>query len=148
MMYISMGYPAEDDERKILSAKPGQRNPKNLQPVINKTTLLEMQAQVDEVIFEPVLIDYVIQIVNATRNSGNISLGVSPRGGLILQQAARARAFLNGRDYCIPDDIKQLAIPVLCHRIIAQTLNGSRARKVSDTAPLISEILENQLIPI
>jgi MoxR-like ATPase len=148
MMYISMGYPAQEDERKILRTKPGQRNPKNLKPVIDKTTLLKMQSQVDEVVFESVLIDYVIQIVTATRNSNNIALGVSPRGGLILQQAARARAFLSGRDYCIPDDVKQLAVPVLCHRIIPQSRNGANSRKVSDTAPLISEIIENQLIPI
>jgi len=75
-------------------------------------------------------------------------LGVSPRGGLILQQAARARALVYNRDYCIPDDIKQLAVPVLCHRVIPESHHGTHKRAVSDTSAIIAEIVERMEIPV
>lgn len=148
MMYVSMGYPSEEDERRLLSSFSTRSAARDLKPVLEKSDLAELQNQVDEVKIEPVLTDYVLSIITATRNSKHLSLGISPRGGLILQQAARARALFHGRQYCIPDDIKQLAAPVLCHRVIPESRHGTHKRSAADTAPIIMDIVENQEVPV
>jgi MoxR-like ATPase len=148
MMYISMGYPEPDDERKLLSQASPIQNIRNIKAVLDKNDILELQRKAEAVTIEPILTDYILNVVTATRESAHLALGVSPRGGLILQQAARARALVYGRDYCIPDDIKQLAVPVLCHRIIPESRHGTHKRAVSDTSAIINEIVERMEIPV
>jgi len=148
MMYISMGYPEPDDERKLLTQVSPIQNIRNIKAVLDRNDILELQRKAEAVTIEPILTDYILSVVTATRESPHLALGVSPRGGLILQQAARARALVYGRDYCIPDDIKQLAIPVLCHRIIPESRHGTHKRAVSDTSAIINEIVERMEIPV
>lgn len=148
MMAISMGYPSLEDERKLLGNANPTKAIRAITPVLSKSDVLTLQQKTQEVRVEPVLIDYILSIVTATRESKYLSLGVSPRGGLVLQQAAQGRAFLHGRDYCIPDDIKQLAEPVLCHRVIPESRHGAHKRLVGDTASIISEIIEKTGIPV
>ncbi|NIQ03492.1 MAG: AAA domain-containing protein, partial [Nitrospinaceae bacterium] len=137
MMYVSMGYPNPEDERKLLTQKSPSQNIRDIQPVLDKDDVMELQRQAEAVKVEPVLIDYIMNVITATRDSEYLSLGVSPRGGIILQQAARARALVYGRDYCIPDDIKQLAVPVLCHRVIPESRQSTHKRTVADTSGII-----------
>ena len=146
MFYISMGYPSPDDERRLLQEQSTRPNPASIETVLEKDEVLELQAKVNSVRIEPVLTDYILNIITATRENSNFSLGVSPRGGLIFQQALRARALVCGRDYCTPDDVKHLAIPVLCHRVIPQSHNLSR--RFADTAILIRQILEQVSVPV
>ena len=148
MMYISMGYPEPDDERKLLTQASPIQNIRDIKAVLDKNDVLELQRQAEAVTIEPILTDYILNVVTATRESSHLALGVSPRGGLILQQAARARALVYGRDYCIPDDIKQLAMPVLCHRVIPGSRHGTHKRTVSDTFAIITEIIERMEIPV
>ncbi len=148
MMYISMGYPEPDDERKLLTQVSPIQNIRNIKAVLDRNDILELQRKAEAVTIEPILTDYILSVVTATRESPHLALGVSPRGGLILQQAARARALVYGRDYCIPDDIKQLAVPVLCHRIIPESRHGTHKRAVSDTSAIINEIVERMEIPV
>lgn len=148
MMYISMGYPSPEDERRLLSTHPSLRNARELKPVLSKSELIDLQNHADRVKIEPVLVDYILSIVTATRSSKHLSLGVSPRGGLILQQAAKARALIQGRDYCIPDDIKQLAGPALSHRVIPASHHGTHKRSVADTAPIIMDIVDQLEVPV
>jgi len=148
MMYISMGYPEPDDERKLLTEVSPIQNIRNIKAVLDKNDILELQRKAEAVTIEPILTDYILSVVTATRESPHLALGVSPRGGLILQQAARARALVYGRDYCIPDDIKQLAVPVLCHRIIPESRHGTHKRTVADTSAIINEIVERMEIPV
>lgn len=148
MMYISMGYPSPEDERRLLSTHPSLRNARELKPVLSKSELIDLQNHADRVKIEPVLVDYILSIVTATRSSKHLSLGVSPRGGLILQQAAKARALIQGRDYCIPDDIKQLAGPALSHRVIPASHHGAHKRSVADTAPIIMNIVDQLEVPV
>ncbi len=148
MMYISMGYPEPDDERKLLTQASPIQNIRDIKAVLDKNDVLELQRQAEAVTIEPILTDYILNVVTATRESSHLALGVSPRGGLILQQAARARALVYGRDYCIPDDIKQLAMPVLCHRVIPESRHGTHRRTVSDTFAIITEIIERMEIPV
>jgi len=148
MMYISMGYPEPDDERKLLTQASPIQNIRDIKAVLDKNDVLELQRQAEAVTIEPILTDYILNVVTATRESSHLALGVSPRGGLILQQAARARALVYGRDYCIPDDIKQLAMPVLCHRVIPESRHGTHKRTASDTFAIITEIIERMEIPV
>ncbi len=148
MMYVSMGYPEPDEERKLLGIQSPSRNIREVDAVLSREDVLDLQKQAEAVTLEPVLIDYIMNIILATRESKHLSLGVSPRGGLILQQAARARALVHGRTYCIPDDIKQLAVPVLCHRVIPQSHHGTHQRTVADTSAVITEIVDKMEIPV
>jgi MoxR-like ATPase len=148
MMYISMGYPGPDDERKLLTQTSPIQNIRDIQAVLDKSDILELQRKAEAVTVEPLLTDFILNVITATRESSHLALGVSPRGGIILQQAARARALVYGRDYCIPDDIKQLAVPVLCHRVIPESHHGTHKRTVSDTSAIISEIVERMEIPV
>jgi len=148
MFYISMGYPSQDEERRLLQEQSTRPNPASIQPVLKREEVLKLQMLVNSVNIEPVLTDYILNIITATRESPNLALGVSPRGGLIFQQALRARALVCGRDYCTPDDVKHLAIPVLCHRIIPQSHNLSHKRRFADTATIIHQILEQVSVPV
>lgn len=148
MMYVSMGYPSLEDERRLLSRPSEHYRPRDVSPILEKEDILHLQKETEEVTIDSSLVDYLLSIVTASRNSKHLSLGVSPRGGLILQQAARARALLHGRRYCIPDDIKRLAVPVLCHRVIPESHNGNYQRRYADTAAIIQDILEGVEIPI
>ena len=148
MMCISMGYPAPGDERKLLTQRSPSQNIRDIDAVLDKADVLDLQRQAEAVKIEPVLTDYSLNVITATRESPHLALGVSPRGGLILQQAARARALVYGRDYCIPDDIKQLAIPVLCHRVIPESRHGTHKRAVSDTSAIITDIMDQMEIPV
>jgi MoxR-like ATPase len=144
MLYVSMGYPSIEDERRLLNtARP---DPASIDVILNKEDVLQLQAQVDQVKIEPLLTDYILNIITATRDNPHLTLGVSPRGGLIFQQAIRARALVHGRDYCTPDDVKSLAAPVLCHRVIPES--HSNSRRFSDTATIIDKILEQLAVPV
>ena len=148
MMYISMGYPQPDDERKLLAQSSPAQNIRNIKAVLDKNDILELQRKAEAITIEPILTDYILNVITATRETPHLALGVSPRGGLILQQAARARALVYDRDYCIPDDIKQLAVPVLCHRVIPESRHGTHKRAVADTSAIINEIVERMEIPV
>jgi len=148
MMFISIGYPSMEDERWLLTRNPLRRNPADLSSVLGREDLIKLQTQVDTITIEPILVDYILSILTETRNSEHLALGVSPRGGLILQQAARASALLHGRDYCIPDDIKELAVPVLSHRVIPESHHRQSNRRLKDTAAVITDILDKIEIPV
>lgn len=144
MLYVSMGYPSIEDERRLLStARP---DPASINALLIKEDVLQLQAQVDQVKIEPLLTDYILNIITATRDNPHLTLGVSPRGGLIFQQAIRARAFIYGRNYCTPDDVKALAAPALCHRVIPES--HSQMRRFADTATIIENILEQLTVPV
>lgn len=148
MMFISMGYPSIEDERWLLTRNPSRRNPADLSPVLAREDILSLQRQVETVNIEPILVDYILSIVTETRNTAHLELGVSPRGGLILQQAAKACALFHGRDYCIPDDIKELAVPVLAHRVILESHHRQPSRRARDAAAIIADILNNIEVPV
>jgi len=92
--------------------------------------------------------DYALEIVARTRQSDQLSLGVSPRGTLMLQRAAQARAFLDGRDFCLPDDFKQLAVSVFSHRVVASSRHASLQKKSETTEAVLREIVESVAVPL
>jgi len=118
MMKLSMGLPTMEEEQAILH-RFGKEDPLNsLAAVISREEFLSMKQQAEEVYIHESLEKYLVEIVAATRKSDKIMTGVSPRGTLALLHCAKAYAALSGRDYCIPDDIKHLAVPVLAHRLV------------------------------
>jgi MoxR-like ATPase len=115
---VSLGYPAAEDERRILALHAGRRPVEEIEPVTGPAELLALRHRFAEVHVSEAVTDYVIRLVQATRQHPRIELGASPRAGLILYELARVRAAVHGRDYVLPDDVKALAVPVLAHRLI------------------------------
>src|SRR5438105_12346276 len=107
-----------------------------------------MQDAVAHVKVDASLHDYALEIVNRTRKSEQLALGVSPRGTLMLQRAAQARAFLDGRDYCLPDDFKQLAVSIFSHRVVASSRHASLQKKSETTDSVLRDIVESVPVPL
>ena len=151
LMRIKMGYPSPETEREILRKRVGVRgeNPLDaLEPVADVSEVLIMQDEVAHIKVDSSLHDYALEIVNRTRNSDLLALGVSPRGTLMLQRAAQARAFLDGRDYCLPDDFKKLAVPVFSHRVVASSRHASLQKKSETTESVLRDIVESVRVPL
>jgi MoxR-like ATPase len=121
LMRISLGYPSPDDESRILQKQPARTALPDLTPVMESDEVLALQRKTDEVKLAHELVDYIIAIATATRNSEDLQVGVSPRGALALAAAARATALVAGRDYCVPDDGVSNVLPVCAHRVISRT---------------------------
>jgi MoxR-like ATPase len=118
LLRMSMGYPAREDELRMLSDRSIRRRDEvALEPVVDRETLLEMQAACERVhVSEPVGL-YIVDIVTATRDAPTVQVGASPRGSLALLKLSRCRAALDGRDYVTPDDVKAVTVPALAHRL-------------------------------
>ena len=148
LMRIKMGYPSHETEKEILRKRANDDPLHSLQPVADVAEVLAMQEAVAQVKVDSSLQDYALEIVNRTRKSDQLALGVSPRGTLMLQRAAQARAFLDGRDYCLPDDFKQLAVAVFAHRVVTSARHASLQRKSETTETALREIVESVRVPL
>ena len=118
MMKLSIGYPDFSDERSMVENFLSHKLTSKLNPVIDGEIIIQMQKEVEEVKVDSDLIQFVVKIVQETRKDNHIYLGASPRATLALLRAAQAEAYLRGRNYCIPDDIIKMVLPVISHRII------------------------------
>jgi MoxR-like ATPase len=115
---------------------------------MNAEDVLELQEEVRQVRMDDALMDYLLEIVEATRKSEVLDLGISPRGSLALYRAAQALAFTEDRDYCIADDIKGLVIPVFGHRIIVSSRYSSRLRRGEESDTVLAEIIKGIRVPV
>ncbi len=127
MMRVRIGYPDKDTEREILRTQPSRTRLEQLEPVMSGDDLVVLQRQTLDVRVDEEILEYVLSLAEATRLSGELTIGLSPRGSLALVQAARASALLDGRDYVVPDDVKGLATAVCAHRLMTEAVaqNGS-----------------------
>ena len=107
-----MGYPDRESEKNIIRNNAGASPVDSMAPMMDAADVLAMQDAVSHIKVEESLLDYALEIVERTRQTEQLSLGVSPRGAVMLHRAAQARAFLEGRDFCLPDDFKRLIVPV------------------------------------
>jgi len=148
LMRIKMGYPSHETERQILQSHAKDHSAADLEPIADVADVLAMQEAVLRVKVDSSLLDYALEIVNRTRKSDQLTLGVSPRGTLMLQRAAQARAFLEGREYCLPDDFKQLAVSVFSHRVVASTRHASLQKKSETTELVLREIVDSVRVPL
>jgi MoxR-like ATPase len=130
MLSLSLGYPGADEELQMLQNLQHGVKVGDLQPCMTLAEVSQLREICSQVKVETVLQQYILELVRATRQDEEITLGVSPRGTVALQKATQALAFLLGRDYAIPDDVKFLAPYVLCHRLIPR--GGRNARSIVD----------------
>jgi len=147
MMRIDIGYPSREDEKRILIEQQERMPLDDLRPVMTASEVSAIQKQVRAIRVDDSLRDYLLAIVHATRESRRLRLGVSPRGAGALQRAAQAHAFLDHRDYVLPDDIKRLAGPVFGHRIVLDSaLPGEGSAKERER--VLEDILESVEVPL
>ncbi len=146
MLCISIGYPDFDVEKEVLNRHRSGEPVESLEPVLDAAQLAELQMQVRDVRVDDAISDYLLRIVTATREHAELTLGVSTRGALTLSRATQARAFLENRDYVTPNDVKQLAVPVLAHRVVCRGLvrEGQRER----ARGVIRQILDDTRVPM
>lgn len=142
---LTMGYPDEQSERKLLKGISDEHPITSLKPVSGQDELDSVLKQVKEVEIEDSVLQYIISIVNETRSHRDIQLGVSPRGSIALMETARALAGIRGRRFVIPDDVKETACDILSHRIIIKPEARLMRRTNRD---VINEIVESLPIPI
>jgi MoxR-like ATPase len=146
LMRIEIGYPSREDERRVLSSQRLANPLDRLGPVLDGEDVVGIQGSVREVRVDDSIADYVLEIVSRTRRAEELEIGVSPRGSLSLSRAAQALALLEGRDYCLPDDVKRLAVSVLAHRVIrraALATGGSKGER-----EVIRRIVEATPVPV
>lgn len=148
LLRIKMGYPENDAEKDILRRQNSQPDVSLLQPVMRAEDIVEAQMRVGGVRVDESLLDYIMAIVEASRRSEFLLIGVSPRGSLALRRAAQAIAYFEGRDYCIPDDIKRLVLPVLAHRVVVSSKYSSPYKRSEEAEAILAEILQSVEIPL
>ena len=140
LMRINLGYPAPDDESRIINKQPARTSLVSLKPVMSIDDVLSLQSRVDKVDMDQALVDYVIALAAAMRENEDLQIGLSPRGGLALAQAAKATAVMKQRDYCIPEDIVSNVLPVCAHRVISKTY--MHAGDTATTRRIVQQVLE------
>ncbi|MEB3284657.1 MAG: MoxR family ATPase [Candidatus Sericytochromatia bacterium] len=141
---VSLGYPTPDEEKSLLAREvEGSASASPVFPVIDPATLLSWQAEVRTVHVDETLQHYLVEIAGRTRSHHGIVLGVSPRGCIIWQRVSQALAWLDGRRYVLPDDIKAAALPVLAHRIVLPGHVGTEARK-----RVLEELFQSVPLPL
>ena len=146
LLCVRLGYPAREVERQVLRSRIELDPLEAIGPVMSREELLaEMQA-VREVRVDEALLEYTLDVLAATRDGGRFLLGASPRAGLGWTRAAQALARIEGRDYCVPDDFKDLALPVLAHRVVSSPASGGVA-DARDTEEALRGVIESVAAP-
>lgn len=142
LMRITIGYPDDEAERKILTES------RSLAPVVDRlrtvlspAQVIALQDRIEEVVVDPAILDYLMAIVQRTRTTPKLRMGVSPRGNISVFRAARAYALTRGRTYLIPDDVRDLIIPCLAHRILPAGASDSTYDVHNETAAILAGIL-------
>jgi MoxR-like ATPase len=149
LMRITIGYPDGDAERRILSES------KALEPVIDRvhtvltpTQVVQLQDRVEEVEVDPAILDYLMAVVQRTRTTPKLRMGVSPRGNIAVFRAARAYAMTHGRTYLVPDDVRDLIVPCLAHRILPAGASATTFDMHDEAAAVLEGILEEVESPL
>lgn len=148
MLRLHIGYPTLDDERELLRDRETVNPLEFVRPVMTRDEVIELQTKVSEIRFDDALLDYLLQIVDLTRRSDLLELGISPRGTLALFRSAQALALIEGRDYCIADDIKRLVVPCFAHRIIINSRAGALRQGTREAEQILQDMLLKVTVPI
>jgi len=145
MIRLRMGYPLRSEERRLLVTHRQGEPVESLQPVLTGIDIRRLQLAVRKVRVDDAISDYLLDIVHATREGEELNVGVSTRGALTLYRAAQGLAFVSGRDYVVPDDIKSLAVPVLSHRVVGKSF--LQAGEFGAAEAVIREIIDRIRVP-
>lgn len=143
LLKISMGYPKRQEEIKIMDRFKSDNPLERIAAVCSTGDVAAMKDEVKTVYVHHAMMEYIVTIVEKTREHGNVAIGVSPRGSLSMINAARAIAYLKGRSYVVPEDVQQLAVPVFAHRLVLK--NG--VTREDNRANIIKEILDTAAVP-
>jgi MoxR-like ATPase len=143
----AIGYPDPEDEAAVLRDDPAATALPALRPVVASDEIMALQHAAERVKFDEALAAYLLAIVRQTREHDAVLVGVSPRGAIALRRAAQARALLDGRDYCIPEDVRDLASDVLAHRLMIDP-RAHLDRNREETAWILREILQQTPVPL
>ncbi len=147
LMRRGIGYPDPADEAAVLREDPAASQLPALEPVLSTATVLGIQRAAEQVKFDDALADYLLRIVQETRDHEALAFGVSPRGAIALRRGAQARALVDGRDYCIPEDVRDLAVDVLGHRVLVDP-RAARSARSEEGEWIVREILERVAVPL
>ncbi len=145
MLRVRIGYPDSQTEREILQTQPARTRLGKLQPVVSAEDLITLQETVLAVRMDEAILGYILAIAEATRRSEELAIGLSPRGSLSLTQASRASALLDGRDYVVPDDVKDLATSVCAHRLLTKAFAHDGSAEAAEA--IFRRILETIPVP-
>ena len=145
MIRLSIGYPSAKDEKAMIESRKNGLNPMdNIKTVCDVNTILQMQAEVNNVFMHDNVTDYIVTLINKTRGHKNLIRGGSPRATLALTSMAKACAYLNGRNYVVPSDVQKVFLPVITHRLMLTPEAEINGVKTNDIA---QEILKDTLSP-
>ena len=145
-MRISMGYPSEEEELMILTRTEKHNPLENIKAaVLSPEDMLRLQGEVEKIYVSDAVRRYILRIVAMTRGHEALTLGASPRGSIALYKAAKANAFLSGRDFALPDDVKQMAESVLAHRLI---LSPKGKSQLGDARAVVAQVLTAVPVPM
>ncbi|MCF6462161.1 AAA family ATPase [Clostridium sp. Cult1] len=145
LMRLSLGYPEKEYEIEILKKYGSIKKLNLIEPVVSREDILNMQSIVDNLTVHNDILEYIVNIVNATRSCEDLRLGASPRASIDLLKVSKAKAFLDGRDYVIPDDVKKMALPVLSHRLILSPEARIERKTIEE---ILKEVLKKVFIPV
>jgi MoxR-like ATPase len=148
MLRLRIGYPDVAFEQEILRDREHRDPLDELEPVMTASEVTALQKSVSEVSVDDALVEYLMRIVEATRSTEMLDLGVSPRGTLALFRAAQALALTEEREFCLPDDIKRLVIPVFAHRVVVSTRFSSSLRRSEESESVLREIMKTVSVPL
>jgi MoxR-like ATPase len=148
LMRLKIGYPGTASEKEILRNFADSEPLAKIEPVMNAEEVVEIQQAVRHVSVDDQLVNYTLAVVEKTRQHEYLSLGVSPRGSMMLYRAAQALALLEGRGYAIPDDFKRLILPVLAHRCVVSSRYISTLKKADQAEAILKEIVDSSPIPL
>jgi len=145
LVKLALGYPNRAEEVEIMKRRMARaREEVQLEPVVDTKTILELQRKVEEIHVDDDVLGYVADIVQSTRSQRQVEIGASPRGSLAIFKLARARAVYHGRDFVIPDDVKEVAAPALVHRMI---MKAESWVKGTDPQAVVDEVLKTVPVP-
>jgi MoxR-like ATPase len=148
MLRLHMGYPSFDNERAILRDRENLDPLDAIEPVLTQPEIVKLQEMVTRVRFDDALVDYLLRIVESTRKTDAFELGISPRGSLALFRTAQAIALIEGRTYCIADDVKRLVLPCFAHRVIVSSRAAAGRNRTREAEQVLTDILQNVDVPI
>ncbi len=147
LIRLRLGYPGRENERAILRERTSIDPVSLVEPVIDSSTLATLQDSVENVAMDDELIDYALNVVEETRRSPQLAVGVSTRGALAWYRVAQANALVSGRDYCVPDDLRELAGPALAHRVTLSAGRDAIGQAREEAEKIIEEILDTIAVP-
>jgi MoxR-like ATPase len=148
MMTVEIGYPESRFERVVVSSQDQNSRADLIGAVLTLEELSGLQELVETIAVDEDLLSYLMGLVEATRTSKHLKLGVSTRGAIFLRKAAQVSALMEGRDYLIPDDIKGLVLPIFSHRVVTRSLSHAGIGRSREARDVLSDIVESVPVPL